>query len=151
MGYVNLPEATAETLAGGWLHTGDIFRRDADGYLHFAGRKKELVKTGAENVYPGEVEKVLKLHPDIADSCIVGVPDARWGEAVKAFVVLKPDAKLTPAEVADWCRKSIAGYKRPRFVEFVESIPRNFSGKPERAKLSKLPVLQEQATDSVRE
>jgi len=145
IGYNNLPEATAAALAGGWLHTGDYFRRDEDGFLYFSGRKKELVKTGGENVYPAEVEAVMNRHPAIVDSCIVGVPDRRYGEAVKAFVVLKHGSSLTPGEVADWCRQSIAGYKRPRFVEFVEKIPRDYNGKPLRLTMSGRPVTTDQA------
>ncbi len=145
-GYLNLEEATRATLAGGWLHTGDIFTREDDGKLTFCGRIKELVKTGGENVYPAEVEQVLIQHPKVADCCVVGVPDKRWGEAVKACVVLETASELTPRELADWCRERLAGYKKPRYVEFIAEIPRNWQGKISRSELSRRPVSEEQAT-----
>lgn len=147
-GYLNLPDATLETIAEGWLHTGDIFRRDHEGYLYFTGRKKELIKSGGENVYPGEVERIIHEHPAVERCCVVGVDDSRYGQAVKAFIVLAPEEILSPRAIADWCRTRIAGYKRPRFVEFVDSIPCDFQAKPQRNLLSRLPVTPEQSTDS---
>jgi len=147
IGYLNLPEATREALSGGWLRTGDIFWRDGDGFLHFAGRKKELIKSGGENIYPAEVELALLGHPAVRQCCVVGVPDRRYGEAVKAFVVLADGQASSPRDIADWCRTRIAGYKRPRFVEFVDQILCDFQAKPQRALLVKLPVSAAQATD----
>jgi acyl-CoA synthetase (AMP-forming)/AMP-acid ligase II len=120
--YWRLPEATAETLRGGWLHTGDAMRRDDDGYLYLLDRIKDMVKTGGENVYSVEVEQVLRLHPAVRECAIIGVPDARWGEGVKAVVV----ADGVAAEGLDaWCLDRLAGYKRPRWYEFVDALPAN--------------------------
>jgi fatty-acyl-CoA synthase len=147
LGYFNRPDATAEAIEDGWLCTGDVFWQDEDGFLYYAGRIKELVKSGGENVYPAEVELALKTHAAIADCCVVGVPDARWGEAVKAFVVLNEGMTISPSEAADWCRRSIAGYKRPRYIEFIDRIPRDFNGKPQRAMLSSLGVTPDQTAE----
>lgn len=146
-GYLNMPDETHETLAGGWLRTGDVFRRDEAGFLVFAGRTKELIKTGGENVYPAEVEAVIRTHPAVRACCVAGVPDARYGEAVKAFVVLTEGGHASPREIAQWCRGRIAGYKRPRFVEFVDAIPCDFQSKPQRAELSQRPISPEQLAD----
>ena len=146
-GYWRNPEASAAAIEDGWLHTGDMCRRGEDGQIYFAGRKKELVKSGGENVYPLEVERVLNAHPYVVESCIVGVPDARWGEAVKAFVVLKPGAVLSRAALADWCRGQIAAYKRPRFVEFIEAVPRDFQKKPLRTQLASRQTSPDQSTE----
>jgi acyl-CoA synthetase (AMP-forming)/AMP-acid ligase II len=132
-GYANLPEATAEALRGGMLHTGDLVRADADGYLYFAGRVKDMIKTGGENVYPAEVEKVLLAHPRVADVAVVGVPDRRWGEAVKAFVVAREP--VGTEELDAHCRERLGGFKRPRSYAFVTVIPRNHSGKVVRREL----------------
>lgn len=128
-GYWNRPEATAETLAGGWHHTGDVFVLQDDGTLRMVDRTKYLIKTGGENVYPQEVENILKVHPKVADVAVAGIPDAEWGETVKAFVIAKPDVDLTRAELDATVRAEVAGYKAPRYIEFVEAIPRNISGK----------------------
>ena len=128
-GYWNRPDATAETLAGGWHHTGDVFVLEADGTLRMVDRTKYLIKTGGENVYPQEVENLLKVHPKVADVAVAGIPDAEWGETVKAFVIPKPDVELTHAELDAAVRAEVAGYKAPRFIEFVDEIPRNISGK----------------------
>ena len=128
-GYWNRPDATAETLRGGWHHTGDVFVHDGDGRLRMVDRTKYLIKTGGENVYPQEVENVLKQHPDVADVAVAGIPDAEWGETVKAFVVPRPGGSVTRADLDAYVRESVAGYKAPRFIEFVTEIPRNVSGK----------------------
>jgi acyl-CoA synthetase (AMP-forming)/AMP-acid ligase II len=141
-GYLNQPEATREVFAGGWLHTGDILKRNEDGTLKFADRKKYLIKTGGENVYPAEVESVLTSHPSVAEACVVGVADDRWGETVKAFVVLRPGHKQDPAALDAHCRVGLAGFKRPRLIEFIdtESVPRSATGKIIRNELAKRPV-----------
>ncbi|MFC4913807.1 class I adenylate-forming enzyme family protein [Actinomadura gamaensis] len=126
-GYAGLPEATAEALRGGWLRTGDLLRLDADGYLYFVDRAKDMVKSGGENVYCAEVERVLADHPAVLDVAVVGVPDRRWGEAVKALVVTRGD--VAPADLDAHCRGRLGGFKRPRWYELVEAIPRNHSGK----------------------
>jgi acyl-CoA synthetase (AMP-forming)/AMP-acid ligase II len=146
LGYWNDPKSTDEAISGGWLHTGDSFQQDENGFLHFAGRLKELIKSGGENVYPAEVEQALLEHPGIVECAVAGVPHPRWGEAVKAFVVARME--LTPVEVAQWCAGRIAGYKKPRFVEFVSEVPRNFLGKIDRRALGLLPVTADQQADA---
>ena len=103
-------------------------------------RKKYLIKTGGENVYPQEVEQVLLRHEAVADAAVIGIPDERWGEAVKAFIVLKPGRELTVPAIADWVGTHIAGYKKPRYVEFVAALPRNASGKVLKSELVTRPV-----------
>ncbi|GLE52521.1 long-chain-fatty-acid--CoA ligase [Mycobacterium montefiorense] len=128
IGYLNRPEATADTItADDWLRTGDIGRLDDDGYLFIEDRLKDMVITGGENVYGPEVESVLQEHAGIADAAIIGVPDDQWGESVKAIVVTC--TQLEPAEIIEFCRKHLAGYKCPRTVDFVDELPRNASGK----------------------
>lgn len=128
-GYWNRPEETAAALEGGWLHTGDAGYFDEDGYLFIHDRIKDMIVTGGENVYPAEVENALFSHPAVADAAVIGVPDPRWGEAVKALVVLKPGTEASEAGLIAHVRERIAGYKTPRSVEFVTGLPRNASGK----------------------
>ncbi len=129
-GYFNRPDATAETLdAQGWLRTGDAGYLDADGYLYLADRIKDMIITGGENVYPAEVENALYSHPDVADVAVIGVPDAKWGEAVKAIVVPAEGTSPDPAALIAWARERIAAYKAPKTVDFRETLPRNPSGK----------------------
>jgi len=127
-GYWHLPDETAKAQAAGWLHTGDLMRRDGDGYLYFVDRSKDMVKTGGENVYSIEIETVLAAHPEVADVAVIGVPDRRWGEAVKAVVVAS-SAHLAPETLDDWCRERLAPFKRPRWYELVDAIPRSTTGK----------------------
>ena len=129
-GYYNLPGATAETIdAEGWLHTGDAGYLDADGYLFLKDRIKDMIISGGENVYPAEVENVVFGHPDVAEVAVIGVPDEKWGETVKAVVVLKAGATPDAAGIIAWARERIAAYKAPRSVEFITALPRNASGK----------------------
>jgi fatty-acyl-CoA synthase len=135
-GYWNLPEATAEALAGGWMHTGDAGRLDAEGFLYIQDRVKDMIVSGAENVYPREIENVLFEHPAVADAAVIGVPDARWGEVVKALVVLRPGARASEDELIEFCRPRLAGFKRPRRLERVEALPRTAAtGQVQRALL----------------
>jgi fatty-acyl-CoA synthase len=127
--YWNLPEASAKALRGGWMHTGDAGILDADGYLHIQDRVKDMIVSGGENVYPREVENVLFAHAAVADVAVIGVPDERWGEAVKAIVVLREGQSATAEELMDFCRGRLGGYKRPRSVDFASALPRNASGK----------------------
>jgi len=129
LGYWNLPEATSRSIRNGWFHTGDAGYMDKDGYLFIYDRVKDMIVSGGENIYPAEIESALFAHPAIADVAVIGVPDDQWGEAVKAIVVKKPGASLTPGELIQFARKRIAGYKVPRSVDFVETLPRNPSGK----------------------
>jgi acyl-CoA synthetase (AMP-forming)/AMP-acid ligase II len=126
-GYAGLPDATAETLAGGRLHTGDLVRLDEDGYLYFVDRAKDMIKTGGENVYSAEVERVLAAHPHVADVAVIGVPDRRWGQAVKALIVAR--GAVDVAELDAHCLQNLGAFKRPRWYELVDAIPRNHSGK----------------------
>ena len=129
-GYWRRPEETARAFdADGWLHTGDAGYLDDDGYVFLTDRIKDMIVTGAENVYPIEVESALSEHPDVADVAVIGVPDARWGETVKAVVVRRPGSTLTEDELLAWSRDRIAGFRRPRSVDFADELPRNPSGK----------------------
>ena len=129
-GYWNLPEATAKTLDGdGWLRTGDAGYMDQDGYLYIHDRIKDMIISGGENIYPAEVESAICDHPDVAEVAVVGVPDDKWGEAVKAIVVMKPGKKATPSDIIGFTRERIAGFKTPKTVDFIEALPRNASGK----------------------
>jgi acyl-CoA synthetase (AMP-forming)/AMP-acid ligase II len=123
VGYWNLPDASAEVLRNGWLHTGDLGRADDDGFLFFVDRKKDMVKSGGENVYSVEVETALLTHPGVAECAVIGVPDERWGEAVKAVLVASDG--MTAEELDSWCLERLAAYKRPRWYSFVDALPRN--------------------------
>ena len=147
LGYWNKPEATAAALGTGWLRTGDLARRDALGLFHLTGRIKELIKSGGENVYPVEVEQVLAAHPAVLDAAIAGVPDRQWGEAVKAFIVPRAGKSVSSADLVRWCRERIAGYKIPRYVEFIDAIPRDHLGKTRRRELSDRPVTDGQRVE----
>ncbi|MEM6827056.1 MAG: fatty acid--CoA ligase [Pseudomonadota bacterium] len=128
--YWNNPEATAETIdEDGWLRTGDAGYLDEDGYLYIHDRVKDMIISGGENVYPAEVENALYSHPDIGDVAVIGVPDEKWGEAVKACVVVKDGKALSEADVIAHARTQIAGYKCPKSVDFIAALPRNPSGK----------------------
>jgi acyl-CoA synthetase (AMP-forming)/AMP-acid ligase II len=129
LGYWKRPEETAKTIRNGWLHTGDAGYLDEDGYVFIHDRVKDMIISGGENVYPAEVESALSEHPAVAEVAVIGVPDEKWGEAVKAVVVLRPDAELTEAALVAWSRERIAGFKTPRSVDFAAVLPRNASGK----------------------
>jgi long-chain acyl-CoA synthetase len=128
-GYYNRPEATEEATRNGWFHTGDIGVFDADGYLAIVDRKKDMILRGGFNVYPRELEEVLLTHPAVALAAVVGIPDERLGEEVKAFIVRKPGATVTEEELVDWCREQFASYKYPRIVEFRDALPIGPTGK----------------------
>ncbi|MCX4728826.1 long-chain-fatty-acid--CoA ligase [Streptomyces sp. NBC_01306] len=129
LGYWNKPEETAEALRGGWLHTGDAARMDEDGYVYVVDRLKDVIVTGGENVYSGEVEKALATHPAVASCAVIGVPDPRWGERVHAVIVLKPGASATAGEIRTHAKTLIAGYKAPGTVEFTDALPLSAAGK----------------------
>ena len=123
-GYWRRPEINAERQRGGWHHTNDLGRREADGSLTFIGPKTRIVKSAAENIYPAEVEGCIRQHPAVADVAIIGVPDPKWTQSVKAIVVLKDGENATAEDVIEHCRTNIASYKKPRTVEFVDALPR---------------------------
>ena len=128
-GYYKDEEATREVLRGGWLHTGDLARRDEEGFLYIVDRKKDMIISGGENIYPREIEEVLFNHPKIEEAAVIGVPDPLWGESVKAIIVLKRGETMTEEEVIEYCKGHLASYKKPKWVEFMEGLPRNPSGK----------------------
>ena len=135
-GYWNRPDATAEAIdAEGWFRSGDAGFFDQDGYLFIHDRVKDMIVSGGENIYPAEVENALMSHPSVADAAVIGVPDDKWGEAVKAIVVLRPGAELDAAGIINHCRTLIAGYKTPKSVETIAVLPRNPSGKVLRREL----------------
>jgi acyl-CoA synthetase (AMP-forming)/AMP-acid ligase II len=139
-GYWNLPEETEYTFREGWHHTGDQGRFDEDGFLWYAGRKaeKELIKPGGENVYPAEVEKVILQNPAVERTVVIGVPDPKWGEGIKAVCELKGGKSLEQQELIDFVGERIARYKKPQYVEFVKDIPLLEDGSPDRAKVKEL-------------
>jgi fatty-acyl-CoA synthase len=142
-GYVDDPGATAEAFRGGWLHTGDVLVQHEDGTLTYADRRKYLIKTGGENVYPSEVEQAIAAHEAVAEVCAFGVPDERWGETIKAAVVLHDSGSASAQELADWCSVRLARYKRPHYIEFFgpKELPRNASGKVDRLELASRALL----------
>src|SRR6476619_5721912 len=128
-GYLGRDEATREAFTGGWFHSGDLARRDDEGYLYIVDRKKDLIVSGGENVYPAEIERVLLDHAAVADAAVVGAPHARWIETPIAFVVLVDGATASERELVDHCRRQLAGYKKLSRVIFVDRLPRNAGGK----------------------
>lgn len=128
-GYWNNARATAATIRDGWFHTGDLVRRDEEGYYFVVDRKKDMFISGAENVYPAEVEDVLRSHPAVSAAAVIGVPDSRWGEVGKAFLVLDEGGDLTVEEIQAFCRERLARYKIPAYVVFTEALPESDSGK----------------------
>ncbi len=130
-GYWRSPEKTAEAFRGDYCTVGDMARRDADGYIHLVDRKSNMIISGGENVYPSEVEALLGAHPAIKDVAVVGLPDPKWGERVHAVVVLHEEAPVSGADLLDWSRSRMAGYKRPQSYTFMreDEVPRNALGK----------------------
>jgi acyl-CoA synthetase (AMP-forming)/AMP-acid ligase II len=137
-GYYKDPAGTAEAIRDGWLMTGDLGRKDEDGYLYIVGRKKDMIISGGENIYPAEIEAVLVTHPKIEECAVIGVPHAKWGETVLALLVLKTGQEMTEAEVEDFCKGRMAPYKRPRLVRFVDSLIKNAMGKTMKEELKKM-------------
>ncbi len=136
--YYKDPAATAEALRGGWFHSGDMVRMDEDGFVYVVDRKKDVIISGGENIYPAEIEDVLYRHPKILEAAVIGVYDQVWGESVMAVVVPKPGETLTKEEVVDWCAQHLAGYKKPKYVEFMEALPRNAAMKVVKGELRAL-------------
>jgi len=144
--YFNKPKETADTIRDGWVATGDMARREADGHLYIMDRKKDMVLSGGYNIYSKEVELVLQQHPSVQDAAVIGVPDAVYGEAVAAFIELRPGTIATPDEIVDHCRDRIAGYKKPRHVRFLAPLPRNSTGKVQKFELRKAFAAAEEKT-----
>ena len=128
-GYWNMPDETRKAIKDGWLYTGDLATIDEEGYVQIVDRKKDMIITGGENVYSTEVENVLYMHPAILEAAVIGVPHEKWGEAVKAVVVLKEGYNLTEQEIISFCKEHLAHYKAPKSVDFVDSLPKTGSGK----------------------
>jgi acyl-CoA synthetase (AMP-forming)/AMP-acid ligase II len=135
--YYRDPQTTAASFADGWFHSGDLVRQDADGYFYVVGRKKDIIISGGENIAAAEVEEVLFSHPKIKDASVIGVPDDKWGEAVKAYIILKPGETMSAEETIDYCKEKMASYKKPRYVSFVSSFPLTAGGKVQKFELKK--------------
>jgi acyl-CoA synthetase (AMP-forming)/AMP-acid ligase II len=129
LGYWNKPEATAEALKDGWLYTSDLCTVDADGFITICDRKKDMVISGGENIYPAELENVLTAHPDVQEVAVIGLPSEKWGETPLAIIVPAAGSQPTVEALKAYCKENLAGYKVPQLYEFVESLPRNASGK----------------------
>ncbi|MBU2498963.1 MAG: AMP-binding protein, partial [Proteobacteria bacterium] len=129
LGYWNLPEETDKAIKNGWLHTGDLAVVNEEEYVTIVDRKKDIILTGGENVYSTEVENALYMHPAVLEAAVIGVPDSKWGEAVKACVVLKPGKEATEKDIIAFCKENLSHYKSPKSVDFLEALPRTGSGK----------------------
>jgi acyl-CoA synthetase (AMP-forming)/AMP-acid ligase II len=134
-GYWKLPEETARSIRDGWLYTGDMAVMDEESYVTIVDRRKDMIITGGENVYSTEVEHTLYLHPAVLECAVVGVPDEKWGEAVKGIVVLKPARESTEEELIRFCKERITRYKAPKSIDFISALPKTGSGKIEKKKL----------------
>jgi long-chain acyl-CoA synthetase len=128
-GYWKKPKETAAVKVNGWYHSGDAGFRDSEGFLYIHDRVKDMIVSGGENIYSAEIERVLNQHPAVLAAAVIGVPDPKWGEAVKALVILRPEQTATEAELIAYCRQHIGGYKVPKSVDFVTDLPRTPSGK----------------------
>ena len=129
IGYWNRPEATQEAFRGGWFHSGDLARREADGSLYIVDRSKDMYISGGENVYPAEVENALYEIPEIGEAAVIGLPDQKWGEVGKAIVTVKPGKKLTEEQIISHLKGRLAKFKVPASVAFTDVLPRNAMGK----------------------
>jgi long-chain acyl-CoA synthetase len=127
--YLNKPEATAEALRGGWLHTGDLARMDKDGYIYIVDRKKELIIRGGYNIYPREIEEVLYTHPGVLETAVIGIPHHDLGEEVAAVVVVRPGIEVSADELRQFVKERVAPYKYPRVIRFVDELPKTAAGK----------------------
>jgi len=128
-GYWNNEEATEKSFVDGWLKTGDAAQMDDEGFIYIVDRQKDMYISGGENVYPAEVENVIYQLPEIAEAAIIGVPDKKWGETGKAYIVLKPDCNLSEEDIINHCLKNLAKFKIPASVDFIAALPRNATGK----------------------
>jgi fatty-acyl-CoA synthase len=135
VGYLNRPDLTAEVLKDGWFHTGDIARQDEEGYLYMVDRKKDMIVSGGFNVYPKEIEDALCRHPAVSTAAVIGVPDEKWGESVKAVVVLKPGEAVTEKELIDFCKRLKGSTLSPKSVDFLDKLPATPLGKPDKKQI----------------
>ncbi len=134
-GYWRNPEATAKTIVNGWFHTGDMVRMDEGTYLYVVDRIKNMFISGGENVYPAEIERILLTHPAVSEAAVIGVPDEKWGEVGRAFIVLKPGMACSDAELLEFCKERLAKFKVPKYFNFMEALPKNDTGKINRMAL----------------
>ena len=128
-GYWNAPDKTKESFHDGWFITGDLGKIDEEGYVIFLGRSKDLIISGGLNIYPAEVEELINTHPAVLESAVVGVQDKCFGEAVKAYIVLRDNAETNEEEIIAYCKQKLASYKKPKYVEFIDTLTRNTMGK----------------------
>ena len=128
-GYFNNPEATAEVRAFGWHHTGDIGIQDDEGFIRIVDRKKDMIISGGFNVYPNEVEQALMAHPAVQDCSVIGVPDEKWGEAVKAVIQLKAGRECSEKDLLELCKHKLGSVKAPKTIDFIDQLPRSAAGK----------------------
>ena len=129
LGYFRQPDLTRETIRDGWLWTGDIATIDSDRYVFIVDRAKDMIISGGENIYTVQVEEAIAKHPAVLESAVIGVPDDEWGESVKAYVVLKPGSTATEEEIIETAKTDLASYQKPRFVEFIDELPKAPTGK----------------------
>ncbi len=129
IGYWQMPEATAEKLKNGWLHTGDLGKMDKDGYIYIVERKNDMIISGGVNIYPREIEEVLYKHPAVSEASVIGLPDEHWGESVKAVIVLEKGTSATESEIIEFCGEHLAGFKKPKSVDFWDALPKSGTGK----------------------
>ena len=127
--YYKDPKATEEAMRGGWFHSTDLVRKDEEGFIYIVDRKKDMIISGAENIYPAEIEEILYKHPKILECAVIGIFDEEWGESVKAIVVCKQGESMTEEEVVQYCKEHLGSYKKPKSVDFVDVLPRNALGK----------------------
>ena len=139
--YYKDEEYTNEYFIGDWLRTGDIGKFDDDGYFYLVDRKKDMIISGGLNIYSREVEMVLESNEKVSEAAVIGVPDGQWGEAVKAFVVLRKGSIATSEELIEYCKGKLASYKKPKYIAFVDSLPRNALGKIQKYKLKRVEDL----------
>jgi acyl-CoA synthetase (AMP-forming)/AMP-acid ligase II len=137
-GYWKMEKETQQALRGGWLHTGDLARKDEDGFLFMVDRKKDMIKSGGENIFSREVEEAIRSHPAVKEVAVIGVPDERWGEAVKAIILRKEGIPCSEKDILEYCDRNLAGFKQPKSVTFVSSLPRNITGKVLKTELRKI-------------